>query len=188
METFMDNVAKEMEHLHKDSTNMVGWSAGCGESHLSGVGSAGRKPTAERQQGAVLRLHLSSLLVSTEPTVLTTGWGRTEGPLWHAEGYVTFVDLAGSRLLRWDPTGQVAVVREQTGEGNGCTLDRQGRLIMCEGADHRRITRMDTAGAVTAIAERWQGKRFNKPNDIVCRSDGSIFFTDPELRLPPAQR
>ena len=58
-------------------------------------------------------------------------------------GYVTFVDLDGSRLLRWDPNGQVTVVRENTGEGNGCTLDRQGRLIMCEGADHRRITRMD---------------------------------------------
>lgn len=70
-----------------------------------------------------------------------------------------------------------------TGEGNGCTLDRQGRLIMCEGADHRRITRMEADGTVTAIAERWQGKRFNKPNDVVCRSDGSIFFTDPELRL-----
>jgi gluconolactonase len=75
-------------------------------------------------------------------------------------------------------------VREHTGEGNGCTLDRQGRLIMCEGADHRRITRMDKDGAVTTIAERWQGKRFNKPNDVVCRSDGSIFFTDPGLRVP----
>jgi gluconolactonase len=98
------------------------------------------------------------------------------------------VDLAGSRLLRWDTNGQVTVVRENTGEGNGCTLDRQGRLIMCEGADHRRITRMDADGVVTTIAERWQGKRFNKPNDVVCRSDGSIFFTDPELRLDPALR
>src|SRR5712691_1984630 len=71
--------------------------------------------------------NLSTLLESTEPTLLTTGWRRTESPLWHAGGYVTFVDLAGSRLLRWDPTGQVTVVREQTGEGNGCTLDRQGR-------------------------------------------------------------
>src|SRR2546425_3641076 len=89
--------------------------------------------------------NLSNVLDSTEPTLLTTGWGRTEGPLWHAEGFVTFVDLAGSRLLRWDPHGEVTVVREQTGEGNGCTLDRQGRLIMCEGADHRRITWMDAA-------------------------------------------
>ena len=80
------------------------------------------------------------------------------------------------------------VVREHTGEGNGCPLDRQGRLIMCEGADHRRITRMDAEGTVTTIAERWQGKRFNKPNDVECRSDGSIFFTDPELRLEPSRR
>src|SRR5512132_560868 len=92
--------------------------------------------------------NLSSILHSTEPTLLTTGWGRTEGPLWHAAGYVTFVDLAGSRLLRWDASGQVSVVREHTGEGNGCTLDRQRRLIMCEGADHRRITRMDADGTV----------------------------------------
>ena len=132
--------------------------------------------------------NLSSILDSTEPTLLTTGWGRTEGPLWHAAGSVTFVDVAGSRLLRWDTSGQVRVVRERTGEGNGCTLDRQGRLIMCEGADHRRLTRMDADGTVTTIAERWQGKRFNKPNDVVCRSDGSLFFTDPELRLAPARR
>ena len=131
---------------------------------------------------------LSSILESTEPTLLTTGFGRTEGPLWHPGGYLTFVDLEGSRLLRWDTNGQVTVIRENTGEGNGCTLDRQGRLIMCEGADHRRITRMDADGAVTTIAERWQGKRFNKPNDTVCRSDGSIYFTDPGLRLPMEQR
>jgi gluconolactonase len=132
--------------------------------------------------------NLASILESTEPTLLTTGWGRTEGPLWHAAGYVTFVDLAGSRLLRWNPDGQVTVVRENTGEGNGCTLDRQGRLIMCEGADHRRITRMDADGTVTPIAERWQGKRFNKPNVVVCRSDGSIYLTDTGLRLPPDQK
>jgi len=126
---------------------------------------------------------LADIFESTEPTLLTTGWGRCEGPVWHREGFVTFVDLAGSRLLRWDANGSVTVVRENTGEGNGCTLDREGRLIMCEGADHRRITRMDADGKVTAIAERWEGKRFNKPNDVVCRSDGSIYFTDPGLRV-----
>ena len=132
---------------------------------------------------------LSTVLTTMGPTLLTTGWGRTEGPLWHAGGSVTFVDLAGSRLLRWDPADSVVtVVREQTGEGNGCTLDLQGRLIMCEGADHRRMTRMDAAGTVTTIADRWHGKRFNTPNDVVCGSDGSLFFTDPELRLPAAQR
>jgi gluconolactonase len=132
--------------------------------------------------------HLSSILDSTEPTLRTTGWGRTEGPLWHAAGSVTCVDGAGSRLLRWDTSGHVRVVREHTSEGNGCTLDRQGRLIMCEGVDHRRITHMDAEGTVMTIAERWQGKRFNTPNDVVCGSDGSRFFTAPELRLAPARR
>ena len=132
--------------------------------------------------------HRSTDLDATEPPLLITGWGRTEGPLWHAEGSVPCVDLAGSRLLCWDPHGQVTVVREQTGEGNGCTLDRQGRLLMGEGADHRQRTRRDAAGTVTTLAERWHGKRFNTPKDVVCRSDGSLFFTDPELRLPPAPR
>ncbi len=131
---------------------------------------------------------LSGIMESTEPVLLTTGWGRTEGPLWHSEGYVTFVDLEGSRLLRRDSGGQVTVVREGTGEGNGCTLDRQGRLIMCEGAGLRRVTRMDSDGTVTTIAERYQGKRFSKPNDVICRSDGTLYFTDPGLRLPREQR
>ena len=61
--------------------------------------------------------NLSDIFVSTEPFLLTSGWGRTEGPLWHAEGYVTFVDLAGSQLLRWDPNGSVTVVREQYWRG-----------------------------------------------------------------------
>src|SRR5919106_1432110 len=86
---------------------------------------------------------LSNILISTEPTILTTGWGRTEGPVWHPQDYLTFMDLEGSRLLRWDTDGRVSVARQNTGEGNGCTLDRQGRLIMCEGADHRCITRLD---------------------------------------------
>lgn len=131
---------------------------------------------------------LSQILESTEVTVLADGLGNTEGPLWHKDGYVTFVDMTGSRLLRWDSDGGVAVVRENTGEGNGCTLDRHGRLLMCEGAGHRRITRMDADGTVTPIAERWQGKRFHKPNDVISRSDGTVYFTDPGLRLDPALR
>jgi sugar lactone lactonase YvrE len=91
-------------------------------------------------------------------------------------GAVTCVDLAGSRLWRWDPADSVVtVVREQTGEGHGGTLDLQGRLIMGEGAAHRRMTRMDAAGTVTTLADRWHGTRFTTPNDVVCRSDGSIF-------------
>lgn len=131
---------------------------------------------------------LSEIMETMEPTVLASGYGRTEGPLWHPGGYATFVDLENSRLLRWDTNGEVSVVREGTGEGNGCTFDRNGNLIMCEGADHRRVTRMDANGNVTVVAERWDGKRFHKPNDVICRSDGTLYFTDPGLRLPAELR
>ena len=114
--------------------------------------------------------------------------GNTEGPLWHPDGYLTFVSLTESRpcTAGTRPTESSFVsLREGTGEGNGCTFDRQGRLIMCEGAGHRRITRMDPDGTVSPIAERWQGKRLHKPNDVVTRSDhGSIYFTDPEIAAP----
>lgn len=131
---------------------------------------------------------LSAILESPEHTLLANVGGNTEGPLWHPGGYLTFVSLTESRLYRWDEASGVSVLREDTGEGNGCAFDRQGRLLMCEGAGHRRVTRMEADGTVTPIAERWQGQRFHKPNDVVCRSDGSIYFTDPSLRLEPELR
>ena len=131
---------------------------------------------------------LSGILESPEHTLVATVGGNTEGPLWHPDGYLTFVSLTESRLYRWDEANGVSVVREDTGEGNGCAFDRGGRVLMCEGADHRRVTRMDADGTVTPIAERWQGKRFHKPNDVVTRSDGSVYFTDPSLRQEPELR
>ena len=126
--------------------------------------------------------NLTSILESPEPKLLATGFGATEGPLWHPQGYVTFVDIRRSLLVRWDPSGKVTTVRENTGGGNGCTFDGQGRLIMCEGADRRQITRMEPDGSVITIAQKWQGQRLNKPNDAVLRrKDGSIYFTDPTL-------
>lgn len=129
---------------------------------------------------------LSSILKSTEAKQLAHG-GATEGPLWHPGGYLTFVRHRMSQLLRWDVNGTLSTVREHTGGGNGCTLDRQGRLLMCEGGN-RQVTRTETDGSITTVADRWQGKRLNRPNDIVCRSDGSIFFTDPEGSIAPEQR
>ncbi|MBI3328244.1 MAG: SMP-30/gluconolactonase/LRE family protein [Nitrospinae bacterium] len=130
---------------------------------------------------------LAGIVEAAEPMLVATDIGATEGPLWHSSGFLTFVDMRRSHLLRWDPAGGVRVIREQTGEGNGCTLDRQGRLIMCEGS-HRRVTRTEPDGSIVTLAERWQGKRLNRPNDVVCRSDGTVFFTDPELRVPLAER
>src|SRR5918997_1764591 len=84
--------------------------------------------------------------------------------------------------------GQAAeLVLDNTGEANGTTFDLQGRLIMCEGGK-RRIARMNADGQVEVLVDRYEGKRFNRPNDVVCKSDGSIFFTDPGLRLPLDQR
>ena len=130
---------------------------------------------------------LSGVLESGEHTLLASGQGRTEGPLWHPGGFLTFVDLEGSRLLRWDADGTLSVVREDTGEGNGCTLDRQGRLLMCE-AERKRVTRAEADGTITVVADSWEGKRLNRPNDVVCRSDGTIYFTDPAGRIPPEER
>ena len=129
---------------------------------------------------------LSDILESTEPTLVASG-GPPEGPLWHPGGYLTYVRHRESMLMRWEPGGEARPIRDNTGEGNGCSLDRQGRLVTCEGAN-RKITRMDADGTVTTIAERWEGKRLNRPNDIVCRSDGSVYFTDPELNVPREQR
>ena len=132
---------------------------------------------------------LTGLLAETQLTLLDGTLERTEGPLWHPGGYLTFVDLAREQLLKWDPqTRETTVVRENTGEGNGCTFDRQGNLLMCEGADHRCVTSMDADGNIATIADRWDGKRFNKPNDVICRTDGTVYFTDPHLRFPEELR
>ena len=129
---------------------------------------------------------LSGIIGSAEPVVVASG-GATEGPLWHPGGYLTYVRHRESKLMRLDPGTESRPIRHNTGEGNGCTLDRQGRLVMCEGAN-RQITRMDAGGSVITIADRYQGKRLNRPNDIVCRSDGNIYFTDPELNVPVEKR
>ncbi len=132
---------------------------------------------------------LTGLLAETELTLLDGALERTEGPLWHPGGYLTFVDLAREQLLKWDPhTAETTVLRRNTGEGNGCSLDRNGNLLMCEGADHRRVTSMDAHGNIATIADRWDGKRFNKPNDVICRTDGAVYFTDPHLRFPEELR
>ena len=130
---------------------------------------------------------LAGLLETTEAERLATGFTFTEGPLWHPDGFFYFVDLRVNRLHKIVPGQAAELVRENTGEGNGTTFDLQGRLIMCEGGN-RRLTRMDPDGRVEVLVDRFEGKRFNRPNDVVCKSDGSIFFTDPGLRIPLDER
>lgn len=131
---------------------------------------------------------LTSVLESADAERIATGFEFTEGPLWDPEGGVYyFVDIRRSRLYRMTPGKEPELVREHTGEGNGTTFDLRGRLLMCEGGN-RRVTRMAAGGNVEVLVESFDGKRLNRPNDIVCRSDGSIYFTDPGLRVPLAQR
>ena len=111
----------------------------------------------------------------------------TEGPVWHPDGYLLFVDLHRNLIFRLAPCGQPEVVRANSGRSNGLTLDLQGRLIMCE-SDNGRVTRMADDGKITPLAERWEGKRLKGPNDVVCRSDGSIYFTNPGGNLEPSVR
>src|SRR5882672_1821900 len=116
---------------------------------------------------------LAGLLETGEIERLATGFTFTEGPLWHPDGFFYFVDLRVNRLHKIRPGQAAELVRENTGEGNGTTFDLQGRLIMCEGGN-RRLTRMDADGKVEVLVDQYEGKRFNRPNDVVCKSDGSI--------------
>jgi gluconolactonase len=131
--------------------------------------------------------NLTAIVESSEAERLATGFVFTEGPLWHPDGFYYFVDVRKSMFYRLTPGGKPEVLRENTGEGNGTTFDLEGRLIMCEGGN-RRVTRTGADGKIEVLCDRFEGKRLNRPNDVVCRSDGSIYFTDPGLRVPLAQR
>jgi gluconolactonase len=125
---------------------------------------------------------LADVLETREAQRLATGFVFTEGPLWHPDGFYYFVDVRSSVLYRVTPGKAPEVVREDTGGGNGTTFDLEGRLILCEG-DRRRLTRTGADGRPAVLVDRFEGKRLNRPNDVVCRSDGSIYFTDPGLRV-----
>jgi gluconolactonase len=129
---------------------------------------------------------LSDILETTELTQVASGFVFTEGPLWHPDGFFYFVDVRSSLLYRL-VLGQPAEKIRETQGGNGTTFDLQGRLINCEG-DGRRVTRTDSGGTVTTLIDRFEGKRLNRPNDVICSSDGSLLFTDPSLRVPFADR
>jgi gluconolactonase len=122
------------------------------------------------------RYRLSSAKVER----LGTGFRWCEGPAWFGDGrFAVFSDIPNNRMMKWDEeTGAISVFRKPSNFANGNTRDRQGRLLTCEHAT-RRITRTEHDGTITVLADHYQGKPLNSPNDIVCRSDGSIWFSDP---------
>lgn len=129
---------------------------------------------------------------------LAGGFEFTEGPVWVRDGgYLLFSDPNNNTIYRWSPDGQVSVFRTKSGYAgnnigeykqpgsNGLTLDREGRLTINEHGN-RRVSRVEKNGHLTVLADRYQGKRLNSPNDLVYRSDGTLFFTDPPFGLPKA--
>jgi gluconolactonase len=111
---------------------------------------------------------------------LHTGMRWAEGPVYFADGrYLVLSDIPNNRMLRWEEeSGQVSVFRYPSGFSNGNTRDRQGRLVSCEHGN-RRVTRTEPDGTITVLTDRFEGKRLNSPNDVVVKSDGSVWFTDP---------
>ncbi|MQF69318.1 SMP-30/gluconolactonase/LRE family protein [SAR202 cluster bacterium AD-804-J14_MRT_500m] len=134
-----------------------------------------------------MNFDMSSVLETYYPELLATGFVFTEGPVWVHDGFLYFVDIHSNRQLRWSRNTGSQVVREDSGGGNGTTMDGQGRMIICEGAN-RRVTRKEKHGSWVPIAETYLGNRFNRPNDVVCHSNGNIYFTDPGARVLPYER
>ena len=129
---------------------------------------------------------LADILETTIFEKVAEGFVFTEGPVWHPDGFFYFVDVRDNNLVRIALGHPHELVRA-TGGGNGTTFDLQGRLINCEG-DKRRLTRTELDGSVTILIDQQDGKRLNRPNDVICRSDGTLFFTDPALRVPVQNR
>ncbi|GFE49517.1 gluconolactonase [Roseobacter cerasinus] len=114
---------------------------------------------------------------------LATGFDWVEGPVWFGDaGCLLFSDIPNNRILRWTPEVGITTYRAPSNYANGHTRDRQGRLISCEHGT-RRVTRTEHDGSITVIADSFDGKPLNSPNDVVVKSDGSIWFSDPHYGI-----
>lgn len=141
---------------------------------------------------------MPEMIASPEVKKVAGGFRFVEGPVWlsagnpmtsltgEKTGCLVFSDIPASRLY-WHRAGQTGILREASGQANGNTLDIDGRLLSCE-HQHRRVSRMDWDGSVRTVVDNFQGKRLNSPNDIVVRSDGMAFFTDPPYGVSSAER
>ena len=141
-------------------------------------------------QIALLLLAASSTATAETPLLasgaawekVASGLSFGEGPAWHPDGYLIFEDVPNSRTLKLDAAGKVSVFREKTSNANGQAFDRERRLLACEGNDPergRRLVRIEKDGRLTVLADRYEGKRLNSPNDLTVDRRGNIFFTDP---------
>ncbi len=123
------------------------------------------------------------MLPNAPLVTLGEGFAWLEGPVWFADHQCLLVsDLPNDRIMRWTQGGGLSVFRQPSGFANGHTRDREGRLIGCS-HQHRCVTRTELDGRITILADRFEGRRLNSPNDVVCGSDGSIWFSDPRYGI-----
>jgi gluconolactonase len=158
---------------------------------LAGGVSAGWGQGAKRIEQ--LAPELDKIIATTEPIKeLGDGFGGAlgpaEGPVWWKEGgYLLFSDIHNSKRMKYTPGQGVTLFSEPTNRANGLTRDLQGRLLACE-HDTRRVTRIELDGSLTVLANSFQGRRLNRPNDVVVKSDGAIYFTDPWTAPNPQEQ
>ena len=114
---------------------------------------------------------------------IATGFQQPEGPVWKDGSGLLFSDIQRSTIYQWSQTDSIKILLHPSDSSNGLTLDRQGRLILTQMLS-RRVARQELNGTITPLVSTFNGKKFNSPNDVVVKSDGSIFFTDPDFNIP----
>jgi aldose 1-epimerase len=114
------------------------------------------------------------------------GFKFTEGPVWHPDGFLLFSDIPANIIYQWQPGQKTKIFRQPSGNANGNTLDKSGRLVTAEHGN-RRLSLTQKNGKIVTLVEEYRGKRLNSPNDLVVRSDGSIYFTDPPYGISSQQ-
>ncbi len=115
------------------------------------------------------------------------GFQFTEGPVWNPAGFLLFSDIPANQIVKFVPGAAPTAFRTPSGNSNGLTYDRAGRLLACEHSN-RRVTRQEADGSLTVLASSYDGKKLNSPNDIVVRSDGTIYFSDPPYGIREEQK
>ena len=135
-----------------------------------------------------MALTLDDILESAQPEPVATGFEFTEGPLWHPDGFLYVSDVDARIHYRVDlESGEKTVIRTDSGGANGATFDASGRVVLCE-QDARRVVRLEEDGGLTVVADRYNGKRINRANDVVARRDGTIYFTDPQGLMEDSEK
>src|ERR1700730_18372560 len=176
---------------HISRRHMLALSAAAGGAAASGLGAAMAQQPRPFPAEVVLTPRIDQFdpaldkIISTSEPIreIASGFGGplgpAEGPLWWEEGgYLLFRDINASKRMKYTPGQGVTVFQENPNQANGLTRDLQGRLLACE-HESRRVTRQELDGSITVIANSFEGRRLNRPNEVVVKSDGSIYFTDP---------